>query len=144
MQKGNVMTNWPDMTDQERNAWLATEVMGWHLVGVYWNTKSNERVPDPIYDFTVLSCVKNDSHNICFDPLHNHNHMALLRGKMRERGYVRHTDDRGYCSKYQKMWVRYCNYGAECMIIGEAEHKDELQAEGAAIHAAKTKEELHD
>ncbi len=40
-----------------------------------------------------------------FDPLHDHNHMALAREKMRERGYMRFTNEVWVKNKSGKMSI---------------------------------------
>ena len=71
-----------------------------------------------------------------FDPLHNFNHMAIVRAKMRDRGYWRKSWDRREPIKTQVTY--YMEWGR---AIGEHSHKDELLAEALAIKSAIESEE---
>ena len=69
-----------------------------------------------------------------FDPLHDANHMALVRAKMREKGYKRLTEDMVDGTSF----VRYIYPNP--WIHSHGYNKNELIAEALAIKAAVLKE----
>ena len=108
------------MTDQQIVEALA-KVMGWHKtpgLGWCWWDGSIE----------VREMFTGD-----FDPLHDYNHMALPRAKMREGGYERRTYDHNDCTE-----VVY--YNRETHLRSSAMYTDELMAEALAILEAAGKE----
>ncbi len=88
-----------EMTDSELADAIAIEVLGWKLVQEpisVWlrysppRAPSNKRVPAAIEFFWQDT---KGNKIISFDPLHDHNHAAIPRAKMRERGYSFSRDD---------------------------------------------------
>ena len=141
------MTNWPDIKDKD--AWLAVNVMGWHKdrssAGItVWYEPTGQHTGYRVEEESGLHdprCLP------IFNPLdskHGHNCMALLRGKMRDNEW----SIGNFMSRLSKVEAeigqlppycssKYCKGSIEIYVVGD----DELQAEGAAIFAAKTKEQ---
>ena len=131
--------NWPDIKD--KNAWLAIEVMGWHkIVGsADWYDNQEEATGYHCYLPNISTAPK------IFRPTTDHNHMALVRGKMLDDGWncIYHWDRNILAPCNEHYWVFAKNIGVHKKYIsGTAHHKtDELQAEGEAIFQALIKNE---
>lgn len=83
------------MTDEQLVNAVAVEVLGWKksdaapCSGHVWADK------DDCWHGAVEDCCVNDNgtYREPFDPLHDHNHTALPRAKMREMGYAKQSRD---------------------------------------------------
>ena len=119
-----------DMTEQEQQITdrLAVEVMEWHLVIRVWYS----------WDGSIQVFEQNQRD---FDPLHDRNHAALPRKKMREMGYSFSRDD--VTNRDGSLFFEgphEVTIGKTGMFVCSVADKDERKAEMLAILAAVDKE----
>lgn len=99
---------------------IAVEVMGWHKSenSFWWMTKEN-------YAAQMQHL---------FDPLHDHNYMALALGKMRERGWLYNKATR------VMFWKPDVGERKQGLLGPTRRDEHELMAEALAVLAALDKE----
>ena len=114
------------MTDDQLNEALA-KVMGWHKGEIYDCFHEVWLDCDNLFQYAITcGCILTSLDLIDhFDPLHDHNHMALPRKKMRDNGWHFLRSDL-YDGRYRAMLSKNIR-------LASVVSKDELRAEGEAI-----------
>jgi len=130
-----------EMTDEQLTQAIAVEVMGWKKMQI--PKYDIERVicspHEPKLDVDVWDAGIEGLWAMCeFEPLHDHNHAALPRQKMRSEGYVRETEDYNSGQHTRFIWRK----GDDDEILGmmHASTGLELRAEACAMLQAKRSE----
>ncbi len=125
------------MTNEQILVALATEVMGWETGAIYWELDGKPTD----YLVCVIGVIAGDKVRAApgvFDPLGDHNHMALVRKKMRDNGWTRDSRDSPYFELTHVFYTKR-NLVAENTIEAGSTHKDELMAEALVILRAVRK-----
>lgn len=115
-----------EMTIEQLTELLAIKVMGWILGEICGCSRCQGKRP-----WLVDRSDDTGYHEDSFDPLHDHNHMALVRAKMREMGWLGYRGWNGV-NFYTESWKP----GVDAFGHILTKHKDELRAEAEAIAEA--------
>ncbi len=119
-----------DLEQAELTDFLAG-VMGWDKGrGPFWWRESGQPVA-----FLHENAIEQFPY-VKFNPPHDHNHMALVRAKMRERGWLRKAVD--WVGRGTEVW--FVHTPSPFLFGRQIICPNELIAEGLAVKAAVEKE----